>query len=316
MPDIWAFMRAVRNSNLPHPAKHVLLTLASLADSQTAVIPEKYTPSLTELSRMTSLGRSTVADALRRVDVEQVDASEVGGWVKRLQPSMADARIHKAKTQYALLVPGPGDGLVQDMDQPDQLNPDTRASPGDELVQEPDGASPGDGHEVPTGATEEKNPPSGGSARPRKRRKGSTEEPTRIPDDFGLTQEMIDWGRKRAPLVNGAAETEIFIRYWRNKTRDNKKLNWTMAWEQWILKEQKRLQEIRDRDQQRAKERMAGGNGGGYGGRPEPPSPTRTIPRDRQCPNPAHRGKPVDQDRNCRQCAIDAQVEKSERTGA
>ncbi|GAA4439588.1 hypothetical protein [Phytohabitans houttuyneae] len=169
MPDIWAFMRAVRNSDLSHPVKHVLLTLASLADPATGVIPERFTPSLTDLSRMTSLGRSTVAESLKAVDVENSENGE--GWVKRVQPSMKDARMNKAKTQYALLVPASAQGgLVQDVDQPEPPKVDTGASPGDGLVQEPDGASPGAGHEVHDPTTEETKPPSS-SAKPRKEKK-------------------------------------------------------------------------------------------------------------------------------------------------
>ena len=119
---MFAFMRAVRSSDLPAPAKNLLMTLGSLADTETIVIPEKFSPSLTELARMTSLGRSTVAEQLGKV--------EDLGWVKRAQPSIEDARKNKARTQYYLLIPGsPAPGLVHEADQPDQGKSDT-SSPG------------------------------------------------------------------------------------------------------------------------------------------------------------------------------------------
>jgi hypothetical protein len=83
---------------------------------------------------------------------------------------------------------------------------------------------------------------------------------------------MIDWGREHAPLVNGAQETQIFIRYWRTKERDFKKKNWRMTWENWILREQKRLQEVRERDAQRNRDRMTanGAYSAQYAPRDEP----------------------------------------------
>lgn len=118
---------------------------------------------------MASLGRSTVAESLKSVDVENADDGE--GWVKRVQPSMRDARVNKAKTQYALLIPASAQaGLVQDVDQPEHAEPDMEASPGGGLVQEPDGASPGAGHEVHDPTTS-KTKPSSSSAKPRKEKK-------------------------------------------------------------------------------------------------------------------------------------------------
>lgn len=207
MPDIWAFMRAVRNSDLSHPVKHVLLTLASLADPATVVIPVKYTPSLTELSRMASLGRSTVAEALKSVDVEHSEKGD--GWVKRVQPSMKDARVNKTKTQYALVVPASAQaGLVQDMDQPDQPETDTGASPGDGLVQELDGASPGAGHEVHDHTTG-KTKPSSSSAKPRKAKK--SEE---IREDVErICSHLADW------IVRNGSKRPTITARWRDAAR-------------------------------------------------------------------------------------------------
>ena len=55
-----------------------------------------------------------------------------------------------------------------------------------------------------------------------KRRRG-----TRIPGDFTVTPELVAWARERVPGVNGRAETEKFINYWRAKSgRDATKLDW------------------------------------------------------------------------------------------
>jgi DNA-binding transcriptional ArsR family regulator len=115
-----------------------MLTLSDMADSGTAEIPEKHTPSLTVLARETGLGRSTVA--------EHLAALEEGGWVTRIRPDVAAAQLLGERTQYKLTAPKPAP-LVQQKDQVVQES-DQGGSPGagPDLVQEPDGASPGAGH--------------------------------------------------------------------------------------------------------------------------------------------------------------------------
>jgi hypothetical protein len=159
VPTIWEVAKAVRESDLTAPARHIVLTLAFRADATTGVVPERWTPSLTELAHDTGLGRSTVAEGLSKL--------EAGGWLERRRPELKAAWVDKAKTQYVLLVPptahdatGPGAGLVQEMDQPDRdMSAETGTeseggdwsrswtSPGDgpALVQELDGTSPGAG---------------------------------------------------------------------------------------------------------------------------------------------------------------------------
>lgn len=153
MPYVFAFMRAVRESDLPAVTRHVLLTLASLADLETGVIPDRWTPSLSDLRKATGLARSTVAEHLTR--------AESDGWVRRVRPDVQAAWRDREKTRYALVAPSPGDGLVQDTDQTDQDTPGTTSppaglpSPGDglEVVRQPDWTSPPAGHVVPTTTT-------------------------------------------------------------------------------------------------------------------------------------------------------------------
>lgn len=58
---------------------------------------------------------------------------------------------------------------------------------------------------------------------------------TRIPDDFTVTGEMVEWARQRVPHVDGRLETEKFINFWQSKTRDATKLNWEKTWKNWML---------------------------------------------------------------------------------
>jgi hypothetical protein len=152
----WEVTAAVLSSKMAAPMRLIMLVLLDAADAEDAVIPERFTPSLTDLVSRTGLGRGTVADRLNDL--------EGGGWVKRDRPSLAEARAG-AKTQYALTIgdpsaglkpkkekspvstgsSSPGAGLVREEDQSD-----SRTSPGAglALVREPDGGSPGAGPDL------------------------------------------------------------------------------------------------------------------------------------------------------------------------
>lgn len=67
------------------------------------------------------------------------------------------------------------------------------------------------------------------SSKPRKRG-------TRIPDDFAVTPEMVEWARERCPYVDGRRETEKFINFWRAKSgKDATKVDWPATWRNWML---------------------------------------------------------------------------------
>lgn len=106
MTTRWEVERAVLTSDLTPPERLTALTLLTLADQGTAVIPAEYTPSLTRIQSMTGQGATTVKRVL--------NALESSGWVVRKRPNPADARATKERTRYALKVPKtrPTQGLV------------------------------------------------------------------------------------------------------------------------------------------------------------------------------------------------------------
>ena len=111
MSPRFAFERAVLESGLPPPARHLLHVLAVFADWPAGTTPAAHTPSLSRLTESSGLCRSSVANHLRIL--------ERAGWLVRMRPSVAAARARKERTRYRLVVPaGPGDGLalVQEMD--------------------------------------------------------------------------------------------------------------------------------------------------------------------------------------------------------
>lgn len=71
----------------------------------------------------------------------------------------------------------------------------------------------------------------GDSAKPAKRTRGS-----RIPDDFRVTPEMVEWTRHRCPHVNGRLETEKFRNHFQAKAgREALKVDWDKTWMNWML---------------------------------------------------------------------------------
>ncbi|GAA2361001.1 hypothetical protein Cme02nite_38470 [Catellatospora methionotrophica] len=147
MATKWEINRAVRASNLPAPSRLIMLTLSDMAEAATAEIPERHTPSLTELARQTGLGRSTVAQHLLSLEETK--------WVVRDRPEVAAARANGERTCYRLTVPAGApvvqelDGLVQERDHSEaevvQELDHPSPAPGLPLVQELDGGSPGAG---------------------------------------------------------------------------------------------------------------------------------------------------------------------------
>ena len=65
---------------------------------------------------------------------------------------------------------------------------------------------------------------------PQERRQG-----TRLPDDFEVTPEMVEWFRKHCPHVDGKNQTDQFRDWWRSKAgKDGRKLDWVATWRNWM----------------------------------------------------------------------------------
>lgn len=95
-PSKWEVVAALKKSGLPTSDRIIMMMLVDVADADTAIVPEQWTPSLTQLSEWTGLGRSTVATRLK--ELERL------GWVKRARPATADAIVRGARTCYYLTV--------------------------------------------------------------------------------------------------------------------------------------------------------------------------------------------------------------------
>lgn len=61
----------------------------------------------------------------------------------------------------------------------------------------------------------------------------------RIPDDFAVTAEMVEWARENCPDVDGRFETAQFRDYWGAASgQPAKKIDWRKAWQVWMRKAQ------------------------------------------------------------------------------
>lgn len=93
----WTFERAVLRSNLAPPARHILLTIAVVADWPGGTTPPAFTPSLTRLAELTGLSRRAV--------MTHLNAAEEESWVVRDRPPVERARAAKERTRYRLTIP-------------------------------------------------------------------------------------------------------------------------------------------------------------------------------------------------------------------
>jgi DNA-binding MarR family transcriptional regulator len=92
----WEVTKAVRASDLPAPARLVMLVLADVAEVGTAEIPARFTPSLVVLASETGLDRRTVQ--------RHVAALEESGWMVRTRPTAAEQYAGE-RVRYRLTVP-------------------------------------------------------------------------------------------------------------------------------------------------------------------------------------------------------------------
>lgn len=91
---------------------------------------------------------------------------------------------------------------------------------------------------------------------PRDKSRGS-----RIPEPFDVTPDMVDWARRRCPLVDGARSTERFVNYFASKSgRDATKIDWRRTWQNWLLKDQEDAERRQKASASFAKQRSESNN--------------------------------------------------------
>lgn len=107
-------------------------------------------------------------------------------------------------------------------------DPDSSAPGTDEYGSDPDNSAPHARAHCLLPVAGSREPVAGVDARARAR-------PTRIPDDFALTDEMRSWARTKGILGNLTRETERFRDYWLGAGKT--KADWPATWRNWVSRE-------------------------------------------------------------------------------
>lgn len=62
---------------------------------------------------------------------------------------------------------------------------------------------------------------------------------TRIPEEFDVTPDMVEWVERECPSVNWRHHSQRFVNYWKAASgRNAVKLDWVRTWQNWMMKEQ------------------------------------------------------------------------------
>lgn len=113
---------------------------------------------------------------------------------------------------------------------------------------EPDG-DPSDypsGYPSPTTATATTTSPhlhiTAGAAQARPSPPTSTTRGTRIPEHFGITDDMRDWAKTHTPGVDVDRSTAMFVNHFVSKPgKDGTRLDWSRTWQNWLMKDHQAL---------------------------------------------------------------------------
>jgi len=149
LPGRLEFERAIRRSSLPPPSRHLALTIATWADIETGVIPERFQPSMRTLLESTGMSKGSMLSHLKRLETE--------GWITVDRPDAHTARTEHVRNAYELAIPpAVQEELGQELTQPrsgaDPAQEGARAgadlAQGQELTQAGSGADPEQGQEL------------------------------------------------------------------------------------------------------------------------------------------------------------------------
>jgi hypothetical protein len=68
---------------------------------------------------------------------------------------------------------------------------------------------------------------------------GARKRGTRIPEEFAVTPDMVEWVELKCPTVNWRHHTQRFVNHFKAAPgQRGVKLDWVKTWENWMLKEQ------------------------------------------------------------------------------
>lgn len=269
MATRWEVEEAVMQSSLEPTGRHIVLTLVSLTNASTAEIPPRHTPSFTDLERLTGYSRSTLIEWMKLLTeshwvsrtseegtTRQGMALAVGGSSAARPKRARDAKKVDAAYRQAVQVP------------PSAIPPGGTDRTAQRYAAIPPGGTPTEPHLlIENSPTESSNPttnldraPSAdtGPAQPvlaglavatepqpsrnrLSRRVTKKAEP--LPDDWSVSDEMIEWAKRETPNV-GRFAADKFIDYF-SGAPGNKglKKDWDATWRNWMRRDQEGFEE-------------------------------------------------------------------------
>lgn len=59
---------------------------------------------------------------------------------------------------------------------------------------------------------------------------------SRLPADFSITSEMLEWANQEVPYFDVSKETKVFVDYWSAKSTNATKKDWVATWRNWMRK--------------------------------------------------------------------------------
>ena len=61
--------------------------------------------------------------------------------------------------------------------------------------------------------------------------------PTRIPEPFVISEEMLNWASTEVPGIDIKRTTDKFVDYWRGATKNATKSDWPATWRNWLRRD-------------------------------------------------------------------------------
>lgn len=249
------------HSRSRHGARLVLLAIADCASGDGG----NAWPSNAELQRKSGLGERAVQLAigeLVKLGELEVRYNEGPGGCNRYRVIMGDPRNNCTPADIA--PPQKMRGSRKRPAKSPQAKPDTPAesAPPQNSQEPPQNLHPTPAESAPVTVPEPT------TNQPQKTSSSSVARATRIPDDFAVTPEMVEWARVKVPRLiaagRGKDETDQFIDHWHQSSSPTaRKLDWPAAWRTWMRREEKALAQ----------------NGAAGRGSPPPAKPSTTDQR-------------------------------------
>jgi hypothetical protein len=240
----WAYEMLVSQANITNCGL-ILLTVRRWANHASDMTEEKIRDALRTLDRKRFIAMDEdTEEILVRTFIRGDGVLKLPNVFKnalRQASQIQSSRLRNVLAAELRKLDRPDAGAVADQIEDPQvpLVPEPIAEPVGEPI--PHGFQKTCGEGKGKGSSSPPSPSKSGPVSSRNAARGS--RGSRIPDDFAVAAEMVQWARENTPDVDGREETQAFMDYWRAKPgKDGVKTDWVATWRNWMRKAQKDAQ--------------------------------------------------------------------------